>query len=637
MAHAVTYGREMVTADAATSARTFLGRRRNEILAEWQQRAKLLPAARGLSTVVLLDHVPQVLDELAARIDDPRTDLPMAARHAVDRLEEGFDVGAVIDELSLLRDCIFTVWERDGAEQLATLRAIDGAIDHTIRVTVARFADSAQRARMEIEQHLRQLNEQRERALAKLESLLAASPVGIAFVDRDLRYLRINDALAALNGKPAAEHIGRTVREVLPGHADQLEQLLRHVLETGEPELNIEVAVPGPTPNDTRWILATYFPVRTGDSVTGVGGVVMDVTEEKRTEQALRIEQARLRSIVEHAPAAIWVKDSAGRVVLANERLADALGHTQEEVIGHRSDQMLPTEFATQHQEHDRIVLAENRAIEVEEVVPSPTGMRTFLSIKFPIPGDPPLVGGIATEITDRKRMEEDLRIAVRTREDMMAVVGHDLRSPLGAVQLSATLLLSQLGGDQRARRHLDMIHRACMRIENLIDDLLDTASIRAGRFVVETRSESLDEVVSEALELQRPLAEEQSITIVGTCHLPEIRVRCDRDRILQVFGNLIGNALKFSSAGGTITVDCARDGDMVRISVTDTGPGIKPEVLQHLFDPYWSGPDHAKYGAGLGLYIVRGIIERHGGRVWVESELGHGATFFFTLPIEPA
>jgi signal transduction histidine kinase len=179
------------------------------------------------------------------------------------------------------------------------------------------------------------------------------------------------------------------------------------------------------------------------------------------------------------------------------------------------------------------------------------------------------------------------------------------------------------------------MIQRACARIENLIDDLLDTARIREGRFKVDMRSELIDEVVTEAVELQRPLADEQAIALERNCALPGVRVLCDRDRLLQVFGNLIGNALKFSTAGGSITVACDRDDDFVRVGVSDTGPGIEAELLPKLFEPYWSGPEHVKHGSGLGLFIVRGIVERHGGRVWVESEPGHGATFFFMLPVE--
>jgi signal transduction histidine kinase len=112
------------------------------------------------------------------------------------------------------------------------------------------------------------------------------------------------------------------------------------------------------------------------------------------------------------------------------------------------------------------------------------------------------------------------------------------------------------------------------------------------------------------------------------------VALQCDRNRILQVFGNLIGNAVKFCRPGDTITVRCLRNGNEMRVSVADTGPGIPADVASKIFEPYWSATQHVKLGAGLGLYIARGIIEGHGGRIWVESTPGHGATFSFTLPI---
>jgi signal transduction histidine kinase len=231
------------------------------------------------------------------------------------------------------------------------------------------------------------------------------------------------------------------------------------------------------------------------------------------------------------------------------------LGVDFEHLKGQRAADILPPGIAAAHEAHDELVAREQRAIEVEDVVPSPQGPRTFLSIKFPIPGDPPLVGGIATEITQRKQMEQELRDAVRTRDDVLAMVSHDLRSPLGTVQLGATMVMSQLSADHRARRHLEMILRACMRMENLIEALLDTACIRAGRLQLEIRREPADAVVAETVELQQPLAAERGISLVRDGRVPGIDVLCDRDRILQVFGNLIGNALKFCRPDDTITV----------------------------------------------------------------------------------
>jgi signal transduction histidine kinase len=216
----------------------------------------------------------------------------------------------------------------------------------------------------------------------------------------------------------------------------------------------------------------------------------------------------------------------------------------------------------------------------------------------------------------------------------VLAVVSHDLRGPLGTVQLSAATLMSQLATDHRARRHLEMIHRSCMRMENLIDDLLDTASIREGRLQLEIQREPVASVLAEALDLQQAVAAEHGIHLVGGCALPDVEILCDRDRMLQVFGNLIGNSLKFCRPGDTVTVACTQAGEHVVFSVTDTGPGIQDQVLPYLFDPYWSGSEHVKRGAGLGLYISRGIVESHGGRIWVDSAPGAGSKFQFTIPI---
>ncbi|HSR97530.1 MAG TPA: PAS domain-containing protein [Kofleriaceae bacterium] len=504
-------------------------------------------------------------------------------------------------------------------------RATLGIVHHLLRQDLAAS-----------EQRYKLIASDRERALAKLESLLAASPIGIAFVDRELRYVRINEALASLNDHPAEAHLGRSVGEVLPAFASTLEPMLRDVLETGRPVLNLEITRPPTTdPGDTRSLLASYFPVRArSGEITGVGGIVIDVTEAKRVQEALRIEQMRIGSILEHAPAAIWVKDPEGRIMLANHRLADVLGVDFERLQGQRSVDILPAEIAAAHEAHDQWVLREQHAIEVEEAVPSPQGTRTFLSIKFPIPGDPPLVGGIATEITQRKQMEEELRIAVRTRDDVLAVVSHDLRGPLGNVEMSATLLLGQLAADNWARRHLELIHRSCTRMEHLINDLLDTASIRAGRLHLNIQPESADAILAEALDLHLPLAEERGIRLVRESNVTGIDIACDRHRILQVFGNLIGNAIKFCRSGDTITLGAEADGHCIVFSVLDTGPGIQPDAAAHLFQAYWSAPDHVKQGAGLGLYIARGIVEQHRGQIWVERGQDVGARFLFTLSI---
>ncbi|HTL38893.1 MAG TPA: PAS domain-containing sensor histidine kinase [Kofleriaceae bacterium] len=473
------------------------------------------------------------------------------------------------------------------------------------------------------------------RALAKLEALLAASPVGIAFFDREFRYLRINQALATINGRSIEEHIGRTIHEVIPEVAPQLETLLRGVLETGQPVLNLQVtAVPPSTPGVLRHFLATFFPVGIDGDVTGIGAVVVEVTELENAKHALEVSKARLQSIIEHAPAAIFVVDEVGTLVLANQKTAAVLGRPGENVVGLRAAELLPSELETKHRASDRKVLEENRPIAVEEVVPSPEGPRTFLSIKFPLPGDDQrrFVCGISTEITERKRMEAALQAAVRAREETLAIVSHDLRSPLNAVQLGVSMLHAHVT-DERARRHVEMIQRSCDRMERLIEDLLSSASIQAGTLALVPANEDAESIVVEAVELHQALAVERGVRLERDGSVKGVIVRCDRSRILQVFANLIGNALKFCRNGCFTTVGATASDDEVTFSVADTGPGIAPEVLPHLFDPFWSAPQHRDGGTGLGLYIAKGIVERHGGRLWVESEPGRGTRFSFTIP----
>jgi PAS domain S-box-containing protein len=245
-------------------------------------------------------------------------------------------------------------------------------------------------------------------------------------------------------------------------------------------------------------------------------------------------------------------------------------------------------------------------------------------------------------DVTDQRRVELDnVRLmaeaqeALRAREDLLAIVSHDLRNPLGVVLASTALLLkSNLPPDkqERARRQVEAIQRAGNRMNRLIRDLLDFASIQAGRLSVSKQPQDVGAMVSEVLEVTEPLAAAKSQRLVADV-APELAIRCDHDRVIQLFSNLVGNAVKFTPEGGTITVHATREGEVVRFLVEDTGPGIPAEELPHVFDRYYQAQRKNRDGIGLGLSIARGIVEAHGGRIWVESEDGKGSRFFFTLP----
>ncbi|MFN2426652.1 MAG: ATP-binding protein [Candidatus Binatia bacterium] len=237
---------------------------------------------------------------------------------------------------------------------------------------------------------------------------------------------------------------------------------------------------------------------------------------------------------------------------------------------------------------------------------------------------------GTAIEIA---RLRDVVLKAVGARDELLAMVSHDLRSPLFAIQLSATILEAETASNRRVAA---IILRSAEQIKCLIDDLLQAASIEAGAFHVLLRREEVGPIVDEIVDTFEPQAAVRGIRIeqVGTLEIPA--VRADRRRLSQVLSNLIGNAIKFAPDHGRIAISVACVADTIRFAIADDGPGIEKEQIEHLFDRYWQGPA-AQSGTGLGLYIAKGIVEAHGGRIAVESELGAGSTFSFTVPLAAA
>ncbi|HEU4888141.1 MAG TPA: ATP-binding protein [Thermoanaerobaculia bacterium] len=251
---------------------------------------------------------------------------------------------------------------------------------------------------------------------------------------------------------------------------------------------------------------------------------------------------------------------------------------------------------------------------------------------------DVPLFSELARRASlsiDNARLYQESQQAVRAREEVLAIVSHDLRNPLSAVILGSSLLQMSQSLSEEDREQLDTIEVSAQRMSRLIADLLDVTRLEGGkRLPIEPETMHAAELLQEAQELFRAQAAVASVTMEYHADEQLPPVHADRHRVMQVLSNLIGNSLKFTPPDGRITVSATLRGDEVLFGIADTGPGIPREHLSDIFSPYWQAKRTERLGAGLGLPIAKGIVEAHGGRIWVESEQGNGAQFYFTLPL---
>jgi signal transduction histidine kinase len=223
---------------------------------------------------------------------------------------------------------------------------------------------------------------------------------------------------------------------------------------------------------------------------------------------------------------------------------------------------------------------------------------------------------------------------ANRSREELLAIVSHDLRNPLNSIVASAGMLQRAAPSPEHAQKPIQTILRAAGRMERLISDLLDFAQINAGQLVVTQQTFEARSVVHDSLEMFKPLAAEKQVRLVSDVREEGLQIYCDRDRVLQILSNLLGNALKFTPEAGSVTVRAERAGNELTFAVADTGPGIPAEQLAHIWERFWSVKRPQMSGVGLGLSIAKGLVEAHGGRIWAESAVGTGTMFYFTLPL---
>lgn len=361
------------------------------------------------------------------------------------------------------------------------------------------------------------------RQLAEIQATYDTAPIGLCVIDRDLRYVRINERMAEINGLPAQAHLGRTVREIVPHLADELEETVTEVLTNATPIIGRKISGATRAADGERIWLQSYHPLRDEqDDVVGVNVVAEEITEHERVAAQVR-EQA--------------------------ERLRDA----------------------------------------------------------------------------DRRK------------DEFLAMLAHELRNPLAPIRNAVELLGMSKFNDAKMVRTQQILDRQTAHLTRLVDDLMDVSRITRGRMVLKSEAISLQNVVTRAVELSMPLINERRHELVIEMPEAPINLYGDRMRLAQVISNLLNNAVKFTEPGGRIDVEAAVEGPQALVTVRDTGCGISADALPTVFDLFAQAHDtlvRSDGGLGLGLALVRTLVELHGGTVEVRSPgTDQGSEFTVRLP----
>jgi PAS domain S-box-containing protein len=537
------------------------------------------------------------------------------------------------------------------------------------------------------EQSLKESEEELKAANASLDAIVENVPLMLFIKDsRSLRFLRFNRAGEELLGWPRETFTGKSDYDLWPrAQADFFIEKDRETLRSGKivdiPEEEIQTRHQG-----VRILHTKKVPILDGaGNPIYLLGISEDITERSLVEKEQRFlaeasvalsasldyEQTLAsvaRMAVQHVAdwCAVDVVDEGGRL----RRLSIASADPAKGAVRAVLEQTPPTQAFP---DVAWSVIESGRSVIVEHVTPEffesmaqgpehlqalkATGVTSLMAVPLEMRGQtlgvlifgsstPSHVYGqgdlrLAKALADRAAVAlENARLyrasvhATQLRDQVLGVVAHDLRNPLSAILLQAGALKRHgPEPERRSQKAREAIHGAATRMNRLIQDLLDVALMESGQLTIQPVRLSARELIAGAVDVQRPLASSSSLELRVDVNRDVPEIWGDRDRLLQVFENLIGNAIKFTEAGGCVTAGATtRDEDVV-FWVADTGTGIATEDLPRVFDRFWQAIRAGRQGAGLGLPITKGIVEAHGGRIWVESTPGVGTTFYFTIP----
>jgi PAS domain S-box-containing protein len=473
------------------------------------------------------------------------------------------------------------------------------------------------------------------------DTILSAARLGSWEFDLTTRVLTSSEQCKANHGFGPDEDMQLEPDIVAAIHPDHRGRFREAVDRAIDVQGTFEIEVPNRWRDGSEhWL---FVAGRVVDS-TRMVGVSQDITARRRVEQALRDSEQQYRAIVDAANEGIWRLDKDARITFVNDRMAEMLGIAPTEMIGrHKWDFVFEEDVAAMRGLFERRKQGVSEAVADIRFRRADGGEIWMLMAARPLYDSEGRFTGavdLFTDITQRRRTEEQLRDSDRRKDEFLAVVAHELRGPLAPILTAVKLLQVKGPPDPELQRLRDTIYRQTMQLSTLVEDLLDVGRITAGKLRLDRKRIDLRDVARQAVEVSAPLIERHRHTL--RVRLPDnpIHLEGDVNRLIQVAGNLMSNAAKYTPEG-EIDVRVYEESGMGVLSVRDQGVGIPPEMLNRIFDRFvqvGSSGHHAQGGLGIGLSVVKALVDLHGGKVEAHSPgIGKGSEFTVRLPLARA
>jgi PAS domain S-box-containing protein len=511
-----------------------------------------------------------------------------------------------------------------------------------------------------IQCNIRNITERKQAEIASMRLASIVESSDDAIIGKDLNGIITswNKGAEEIFGYTASEMTGTSIMRLIPADRQDEENQILGTIKRGESVEHFETLRQG---KGGRLIdvSVTISPIKeaTGE-VIGVSKVARDITERKQAERALRASEISYRRLFEAAKDGILILDvDTGRITDVNPFLVELLGSSHSEMVGKTVGELSPFKDI----ESNKVMLGrlqKDGYVRYEDL-PLETSDGRHVAVEFVSnvyqAGDKKVIQCNVRNITERKRAEEQMRgmqtKLKQTNRDLMRrseeiqyfyhTLAHELKTPLTSAREFVSIVIDGLAGELNSTQlnYLRTAKESCTELAVYINDLLDASRLDTGKVHMELKAASLAAIIRRAMAMMEPLAKGKKLRLSEELDAHLMDVMVDESRIMQILTNLLNNALKFTSEGGAIIVKLGanpKSSECVQISVVDNGCGIPKDQIDNLFHRFYqikNGDATPEKGVGLGLYLCRELVLLHGGSIWVESVLGKGSTFSFTIP----